>query len=163
MDKITDNQIYKLVGEEVFKSEYSPGPMARAVADASGDRASIQSLYVRYRFEELKQQIEKEQLAAAEYECKQFEEKKASARINGLFACPICGYYGKPTVKSRGFRWTYAMVALPLLCYYVIPGVVYFVVYLIWAKSGRFYSCPQCQYPLDKSEIPEDAQQSVAP
>ena len=48
---------------------------------------------------------------------------------------PNCGYRGKPKRKARGS----VLVGLLLLCFFLLPGILYFIF-----KSGYRYSCPKC-------------------
>ena len=52
--------VYKQVGEEIARKEFSPGAMARAVAESMGDKSLVESLYVEFRFEELVRELERE-------------------------------------------------------------------------------------------------------
>jgi hypothetical protein len=53
-----DDELYRLVGEEVARKEFHPGAMARAVAEANGNNDLIQALYIKSRHAELLRQIE---------------------------------------------------------------------------------------------------------
>ena len=48
---------------------------------------------------------------------------------------PNCDYKGKPKRVARGST----IVGLFLLCFFIVPGLLYFIF-----KSGYRYSCPQC-------------------
>src|SRR5579862_7943846 len=48
---------------------------------------------------------------------------------------PRCGYVGKPRKVARGST----IVGLILLCFIVVPGVLYFMF-----KRGYRYYCPRC-------------------
>ncbi len=48
---------------------------------------------------------------------------------------PNCGYRGKPRRKARGS----AIVAIVLLCIFVLPGLLYMIF-----MSGYRYYCPNC-------------------
>ena len=52
-----------------------------------------------------------------------------------ICANPNCGYQGKPRSRARGSR----LVGLFLICFFVLPGLIYFSM-----KSGYRYSCPKC-------------------
>jgi len=54
---------------------------------------------------------------------------------NIICSNPNCCYQGKPKKKARGS----AALGLILLCFLVLPGVLYFMF-----KSGYIYSCPKC-------------------
>ena len=127
------DEIYRTVGEEVARKEYHPGPMARAVAESAGNRDVAQSLYIRFRCEELERQIERE--AVAEAQRRQNAEQKARERKRqNIFDCP-CGFSGKAKIKARGS----ILILLVLLCIYVVPGLIYALV-----CSGYKAVCPNC-------------------
>ncbi|MFH0953975.1 MAG: hypothetical protein V1873_06565 [Verrucomicrobiota bacterium] len=71
-DPHQQDEIYRMVGEEVARKEYHPGPMARAVEEGRGDRDLVQGLYIKFRVEELARQAVMEAERAvqewAEYE-----------------------------------------------------------------------------------------------
>jgi hypothetical protein len=112
------DEVYRLVGEEVARNEFHPGPMAHAVAEAHGKRDLIEGLYIRFRYEELLHQMQADLREPA-------------------FACPNCGYGGRPVPKPRG---SWALLIL-LFCLYIVPGVIYLFVYNgykgVCAKCGR--------------------------
>lgn len=111
---------YRMVGEEVARKEFQPGPMARAVQEALGRNELIQGLYIKFRCEEIVRQIEKD--------CEQ--EK-------GTIKCPNCGYRGKPISRERGS----ALLCILLFLVFVIPGFIYLIMYEgckgVCAKCGR--------------------------
>ena len=55
--------------------------------------------------------------------------------------CPNtnCGYRGEPRMVGRGS----CLVGLILLCLFILPGILYFVL-----MSGYRYYCPQCGLQL---------------
>lgn len=57
--------------------------------------------------------------------------------INKNIICPNsnCGYKGPAKRVARGS----AIVGLFLLCFFILPGILYFMF-----KGGYRYSCPQC-------------------
>ena len=127
--------VYRIVGEEVARKEFHPGPMARAIADASGHAELVQSLYIKYRYEELVRQIERD-IAAKELECAAEEEQRRHLDAStGVFTCPYCGYRGRPVRKPRG-SWP---VLLVLFCLYIVPGLIYMLAY-----SGYKAVCAKC-------------------
>lgn len=120
------DEIYRVVGEEIARNEYHPGPMARAVAEAQGNRDLVESLYIRFRHEEVARQFEHD---APRRRADALERNK-----RGLYDCP-CGFSGEPTKKARGS----VLLTLVLLCVYVIPGLIYAIVF-----SGYKGICPDC-------------------
>ncbi len=102
--------VYRMVGEEVAAKDFHPGPMARAVQDAQGRNEMIQSLYIKFRYEELLRQIERE---------REIETPK------GTLECPGCGYRGIPVKKARGN----GVLCVLLFFLYVIPGIIYLALY----------------------------------
>ena len=48
---------------------------------------------------------------------------------------PNCGYQGKPKRTARGS----VLVGLILLCFFLLPGILYFIF-----MGGYRYSCPKC-------------------
>ena len=55
-----EDKLYEQVGLEMARKEYLPGPMARAVAYAKGDKTKIEAFYIQFRYEELRRQVELE-------------------------------------------------------------------------------------------------------
>jgi len=110
------HDLYRIVGEEVARHEFHPGPMARAVEEAHGNSDLIQSLYIKYRYEELLLQVEREE---------------------AVLPCPKCGYRGRPLRKPRGN----AGLLFILGCFFILPGLMYGVAYSgykgVCAKCGR--------------------------
>src|SRR3977135_4306367 len=119
MKQNLQDEVYRIVGEEVLRNEYQPGPMARAVDEGSGNRDLIQSLYVRFRREEIVKTMERE--AVASREARERETKEALRRKKeNIFDC-ACGFRGKATVRKRGNM----AVALVGLCVFIVPGLLY--------------------------------------
>ena len=57
----------------------------------------------------------------------------------GQIRCPQCGYLGSP--KRVGWDGTSGLIALVLLLFFCIPGVIY----ILWrAAQGDKESCPKC-------------------
>ena len=116
------DEIYRAVGEEVVRKEYHPGPMARAVAESAGNRDVVQSLYIRFRCEELERQVERA------------EQQARERKRQNIFDCP-CGFSGKAKIKERGS----ILLTLVLLCLFVVPGLIYAL-----DCSGYKAVCPNC-------------------
>ena len=53
-NKLTDNQLYALIHEEIEKGNLDKGLWTKSFADASGDEKKSQSNYIKYRFQALK-------------------------------------------------------------------------------------------------------------
>ena len=121
------DQVYRLVGEEVARNEFHPGPMARAVAESHGNRELVQGLYITRRFEELYRQAELEIIT---------EEQR-----RGCVTCPRCGCFGRPVSKERGN----ILLVILLLMLYVIPGLIYAI-----AFQGYKGVCSSCGMTLFK-------------
>ncbi len=51
------DDLYKIVGEELTRKEIHPGPKAHAIAEAVGNKELAKSLYIKYRCQELAQQL----------------------------------------------------------------------------------------------------------
>ncbi|XOF33163.1 MAG: hypothetical protein ACL93V_14290 [Candidatus Electrothrix sp. YB6] len=130
--------VYKQVGEEMIRKEFSPGAMARAVAEANGNKALAESLYAKFRFEELMRELEREVVAESSRRKKE-EERQAEAirqeRQKGIYMCPNCGYYGKPKQMHQGS----VLLMFLLLSVYVIPGIIYALIF-----NGHKGVCPKC-------------------
>jgi len=150
MDKTVENQLYVQVWEEVARQEYQPGLIARAVAEARGNRDVAQSLYIKYRFEELAHQVERNIEERAARVAKEQLEKLKKDKLAGVFTCWNCSFRGKPLIKKRGndptYVWLDFLVGLLLLCAFVIPGAIY----LGWVASIKYYFCPKCGAKLRK-------------
>lgn len=115
------DEIYTIVGDEVARNEFHPGPMARAVAESQGNRELVQGLYIKFRAEELYRKAERE----------------AAAKATGLgaIACPRCGHLGQPVRKPRGNL----LLLVVLFLLYIIPGLLYAI-----AFSGYKGVCAKC-------------------
>lgn len=50
--------------------------------------------------------------------------------------CRNCGRVGEPERKLKG----HVLITLILLCFYLIPGIIY----MIWRRSGLKDSCASC-------------------
>ncbi len=115
--------IFSQVGSEILKKDYSPGAMARAVAESEGNQNLVESLYIRHRFAELKNQ--REAVAA--------EELKKKAFV----LCPKCGHLDNPVRKPRGNLIVFAV----LLCFYILPGIFYGLMFYgykgVCSKCGK--------------------------
>jgi hypothetical protein len=125
-----NDEVYRIVGEEVAGKEFCPGPMARTVAECNGNRDLIQGLYIQFRYEELLRQIENEK---------------------GTFDCPNCGFRGRLLRKARGNTALVVILLFipfllgpfvgPLFLLFFAPGVAYLVAYGgykgVCAKRGR--------------------------
>lgn len=113
--------IFSQVGSEILKKDYSPGAMARAIAESEGNQKAVESMYIRHRFAELKNERD---AAAAE------ERKRKS-----FVLCPKCGHFDNPLRKPRGNLIVFAI----LLCVYIIPGLLY----VLWF-NGYKGVCSKC-------------------
>lgn len=132
------DRIYGQIGEELARNERSPGAAARAVSEAHGDRDLAESLYIKFRFEEIWRQLEVTR--AAEEAARQAELQKQAAlaaknRKSGRYTCPHCGYHGKLNKRHRGSL----LVAFLLLLVYIVPGIIYAMIY-----NGLKGVCPKC-------------------
>jgi predicted RNA-binding Zn-ribbon protein involved in translation (DUF1610 family) len=125
--------VYKQVGEEMARKEFSPGAMARAVAEADGNKARAESLYAKFRFEELVRELEREAVTEAQRR-QNIEQQARERKRQNIFDCP-CGFSGKAKIKARGS----ILITLILLCVYVVPGLIYALV-----CSGYKAVCPNC-------------------
>ncbi len=113
-DRDVQNEVYRLVADELSRNEISPGVMARAVADSRGNTELTRSLYIKYRFEEL---------------CRK------AALGDAAITCPRCGHVG-PLFKAPKGDWG---VLLALLMLLVVPGVIYAI-----ACAGYKRVCSKC-------------------
>ncbi|MCC6356192.1 MAG: hypothetical protein IT577_20085 [Verrucomicrobiae bacterium] len=116
MNSDTDltDAIYRQVGEEIAQKVYHPGTLAKAIAEAAGNRSLVESLYVRFRFDEL---VRSHQRAAQEHK----QKAEAEDRQQGIYTCPACGHRGKLLIKEHGSE---PIGFLLTLCF-IIPGVIY--------------------------------------
>ena len=85
MDKHIEDMLFAQVGEEVAQKEYHPGPLARAVAVAKGDKAIVESLYIEYRVEELARQH-----ALAQRNKPPAAKLKKIEKGEAVYKCPHC-------------------------------------------------------------------------
>lgn len=120
-DAHVQDKIYAMIGEELSRKEYHPGPLARAVAEANGDRNKLESLYIRFRFEELYREAE---LAY-----------QVEAMASGALTCPYCHHTAMPERVARGN----ALLLIFLFCLYIVPGLLYAI-----AFSGYKAICSNC-------------------
>jgi len=130
------DEVYRVIGEEVSRKEFFPGPMARAVADARGNNDLIQSLYIQFRYEQLVREIRNgtapaELRDAAEAHLRWIEIQK------GILKCSHCGHRGAAVRRARGDM----LIFFSLLCIFVVPGLLYALAYHgykgVCAKCGR--------------------------
>ena len=133
INKYLEDKIYHQIGEEMGRKEFQPGPIARAVAEAKGDKSIAESLYIKFRFEELSREIERKIVNEQSKHEQELEKRKKEI---GYVSCPHCGFFGKPKPKSRGS----ILLFLIFLCVYIIPGLI---IYMI-AFSGYKGVCPEC-------------------
>lgn len=68
--------------------------------------------------------------------------------------CLQCGYVGD--MRTQLSHFLPFMLALILLCFYIIPGLIFIVVY--WGK----FKCPQCG-ALDKNIPPKTTYEPMYP
>ena len=52
-DSGLENKIYSQVAEEIAAGKFSPGPWAKALDKARGEKKLAESLYINFRFEEI--------------------------------------------------------------------------------------------------------------
>lgn len=125
---------YKVAGVEMARKEYQPGPMAKAVAKGKGNRDLVQSLYVKFRCEEIVLALEAERAKMQAEALRKF----AHQQTTGIFECP-CGFNGKGKKVERGN----IMTGLLLSCFCLIPGILYGI-----SASGYRVVCPSCGQTL---------------
>ena len=82
-----------------------------------------------------------EREAIAEQQRREQEEERCRVQAHeqpklGIYYCP-CGFSGKPTIKARGS----ILLTLILLCFCVVPAVIYVIVLHC---SGSMGVCPSC-------------------
>lgn len=70
-----NNEIYRIIGEEMARKEYQKGLTTRAFAEAKGDKELAKSLYIQFRYEELFAQMELERELAQKQQQAKFTEK----------------------------------------------------------------------------------------
>ena len=143
------DKLWTQVGEEVARKEYSPGPMAKAVAESNGNRDLVQSLYIKFRREELLRQMEREsqQQEIQRREQQEVERKRINeeARIKKLqrngdittqaWSCAACGFNGFLNIKTRGSLFVFII----LLFLGLVPGIIYAI-----AHNNYRGVCPHC-------------------
>lgn len=145
MDRDLEDEVYRIVGEEVVRKEYHPGPMAKAVAEGRGNRDMVQSLYVRFRCQDLIRSLEREAVAKREKRKRELEEARRRTREN-IFDCP-CGFSGKANVVPRE---PFSMVVLIVgLLLFILPGILYLV-----SIAGYKAVCPKCGRTLAEGVKP---------
>jgi hypothetical protein len=93
-----EDELFAIIGEEVAQMQLRPGPMARAVAESNGNRDLVESLYIKFRFEEL------------------YRERGLDSE-----ACPYCGHRGRLVRQPRG-NW---LLLIALFILFVVPGLIY--------------------------------------
>jgi hypothetical protein len=131
------DEVYRIVGEEVARKTYYPGPMARAVAEGLGNRDLVQSLYIRFRCEEVTRIMQRNALAEQERREREDEERRVEAlrrKTENIFEC-TCGFSGKAKVQARGNMG----IAVALSCLCIVPGLMYGL-----ATDGYRAICPTC-------------------
>lgn len=62
MNSELEDQLYAQVAKEISTGNYLPAPMARAVEQSAGNADLAKSLYVKFRIEQLKREVEQEAL-----------------------------------------------------------------------------------------------------
>lgn len=62
------DQIYQSIAEELSRNEYEAGVMARAVAESDGNKEKARSLYIKFRYEQIGQNLIEEAKQRAETE-----------------------------------------------------------------------------------------------
>jgi len=55
--RLFDEKVYEMVLEEIAQDQKQPGLWAKAIADSSGNMDKAKSLYIKYRAEAIKQDI----------------------------------------------------------------------------------------------------------
>lgn len=127
------DEVYRVIGEEIARKEFYPGPMARAVAEARGSNELVQSLYIKFRFEQLVREI---RAGTAPEELLDVAEATKYTEIQkGIFECPHCGHCGVPKRRPRGEM----LIFLLLLCLFVVPGLIYAI-----SNHGFKGVCAKC-------------------
>jgi hypothetical protein len=125
MDK-TEQQYYERAMGEVLQKKPIPAVMAKAFSDAMGDRDAAVALYIKYRFDELKNEAVQESARQAALERRRRAYKK----------CPYknCGHEGY-VLQCSGIK---PLILVVLLLCGIVPGLIYLAV----ARS--YYICPSC-------------------
>ncbi len=126
------DEVYRIVGEEMARRELHPGPMARAVQEAQGRSELIDSLYVKFRHEELLRHFER---AAAEQDARTTNDEQMRQIKPSLVACPNCGHHGEPLVKERGN----GALCVLLFLLGIVPGIIYAI-----DRRGYMGVCGNC-------------------
>lgn len=70
--------------------------------------------------------------------------QKTSTKKKYICINPNCKYEGGMEIRGRGNL----LVLLILLCFFVVPGVIYFLLCF-----GRIYSCPNCHIDIKKTGL----------
>lgn len=136
------SDLYRAIGEEIARKEYFPGPIARAVAEALGNKNLVQSLYIKFRYEELSRQMEKDIAENAKQDEQQTQKRNAAIireQQQGIYRCSKCGFHGKPDIKRRGS----IPLMIILMCFYFLPGIIYAIF-----RNGNKAMCPTCGYTI---------------
>ena len=136
MNNYVDDQLYRQIGEEVQRQEFAPGPKIRAVAESKGNKALVEGLYVKFRFQELVNEMAQRDLSERSLMRDQIE--------NGIpIKCPKCQRQSLMERRARGNP----AICLVLMLIYLIPGIIYGIV-----RGGYGWNCSVCghEYCTDK-------------
>jgi hypothetical protein len=137
------DQIYKQVGEELAAKQFSSGAMARAVAGANGNKGVAESLYAKFRFEELVRELEREAEREAAVQEQRIKKAIAVDLENSIYTCPNCGNRGQLKIKDGVNVVPFILL---MLCG-IIPGIIY---HMICGYKGVCSNCGKTLVPRVK-------------
>lgn len=120
IDPHTEDRIWRQVGDEVAREEYASGPMAKAVAQADGNKDRVNSLYRQFRFEELWRELEREAADGKERERARAEEQALERELSEIRAG-----------EERRRAWEERQIAEKKAK---------------WGETSEHMSCPTCRY-----------------
>ena len=132
-----DDFLYDQVAQEISEGHIDRTTWTKAFAHSGGTEEATKSLYIRFRVEFLREQLQEAAKIADQQQRVQMVQTKQKAVAGHSVTCPQCRHIGEPTKEPRGS----VLLCLFLCLLYVVPGLIYAA-----CTSGYRYKCSKCGF-----------------
>src|SRR5437868_5183924 len=98
----SDDHLYETVADEISAGQLDRVTWTRAFAHSGGGQDATKSLYIRYRVEQLRSELEQAHAAAREQQRVAAQHVKTGVLSGQPVTCPHCGHRGPAKLVPRG-------------------------------------------------------------
>ncbi len=142
-----DDFLYAQVAQEITDGRIDKTTWTRAFAHSGGAEDATKSLYIRFRVESLREQVQQAAIVANQQKRLAMQQAKEQVQAGGQVSCPNCGHRGDPIKEARGGASQLGICFLLLIVFFPL-GIIY-----ACFTSGYRYKCAKCGTQFHRDTI----------